>query len=108
MSDQNTPDQYPVEPNDRSMAEPDANQRPSRFVRMRERAGGLARGTSRGTAIGLVVGLVIGGIGGFAVAAVASGPDHDERGGQHGRPFEDGHEDGQGDGERGGPLDLNG
>lgn len=95
MSDENAPDQYPVEPEAK---------RPSRFARIRERAGGLTRGASRGTVVGVIAGLVIGGAGGFAVATAATDGDHGGPGdrGDHGRPFDD-----RG-GDDGGHPDLNG
>jgi hypothetical protein len=94
MSDQNTPADQPVPapeaPENADTPEVAGEEEgPSRWQRLRSRAGTVGKGA----VVALVAGLVLGSAGGFAAGAVLAGDDHgdDRRGhdGQHGRPFGD-------------------
>ena len=93
MSDQNTPADQPVptpeaaETTDTPEVAAD-EKGPSRWQRLRSRAGTVGKGT----VVALVAGLVLGSAGGLAAGAVLAddhGDDHGGHDGRHDRPFGD-------------------
>jgi hypothetical protein len=94
MSDQNTPADQPLQapeaPENADTPEVASKERgPSRWQRLRSRAGTVGKGT----VVALVAGLVLGSAGGLAAGAVLVGDDHGgDQGhdGRHGRAFGDG------------------